>query len=274
MEKFNSWTQLITRAFQTLTSDIMEAMPSIIGAIVLLVLGWILARFGRFIVTKLSDRVGLNKLANKVRFDEFLTNANINSTASKIVGQVVYWLVFLVFLVAAMETMGWQEVSNEITNLISYLPKLLASVVLFGFGLYIAQFLRDFLKGATKSLGISAGKLISGFVYYIILAIVTLTALKQAGIDISIVTSNLTLIIGTILLSAGISYGFASRHILTNILSSFFSRKVFEEGQEIEFENVRGKIIEIGAVSVKLKTSEGYMIIPTNDLLNNRIKVS
>jgi len=274
MEKFESWGQLIADAFQTLTATIIAALPAILGAIVLLLLGWGLARFCRFIIIKLSDKIGLNRLANKVHFNHFLENANITSSASQIVGQVVYWLIFLVFLVASMETMGWQEVSDEITNLISYLPKLLAAVVLFGVGLYLAQFIRDFLRGATKSLGISAGRLISGFVYYIVLAIVTLTALKQAGIDISVVTSNLTLIIGAVLLSAGISYGFASRHILTNILSSFFSRKAFREGQKIEFDNVKGEIVEIGLVSVTLKTENGHMVIPTSDLLNNRITIS
>jgi len=265
---------MLTQSFQRFANQVMEAMPSVLGAGLLVLLGWLIARFARFALSNVLEKIGFNKITEKINFSEFLENANIKSTASKIVGQFFYWVVFLIFLVAAMETLGWKEISDEITNLIAYLPRLLASVLLFGVGLYIARFVRDFLKGATKSLGISAGKMMSGFVYYILLIIIVLTSLKQAGIDISIVTTNLTLILGAILISAGISYGFASRHILTNILSGFFSRRTFAEGQRIEMaDGATGEIIEIGSISFKIKTQDGELVIPTTELVNSRVKI-
>ena len=104
--------------------------------------------------------------------------------------------------------------------------------------------------------------------------IVTLTALGQAGIDTTIISANLSLILGSILLSAAISYGFASRDVLANILASFFSRKTFAIGQVIELDDAKGKIIATSNISVTILTEQQEkIVIPAHQLITNKVKI-
>jgi small-conductance mechanosensitive channel len=124
-------------------------------------------------------------------------------------------------------------------------------------------------------LGFLGGRLLGQLSFYLIVIVVGLTALGQAGIDTSIITSQLSLAVGAILLTMGISYGFASKDILTNILSSFYGRRIFREGQIIEMENGdKGRIIEMGSLHVRLRTEEGELVIPQSQLLNGRVKIA
>ena len=86
--------------------------------------------------------------------------------------------------------------------------------------------------------------------------------------------NNLMLILGAILAAAAISYGFASRDLLSNILAGFFSRHTFSIGQVIEIDGVKGKIIETTNISVTLQTGENEkVVIPSHQLITNKVKI-
>ncbi|HFC00209.1 MAG TPA: mechanosensitive ion channel, partial [Phaeodactylibacter sp.] len=226
------------------------------------------------IFTRILTAVHFDKLATQVKADDLLKKANISLTPSQLIGKFFYWLAILLVVITLSDTMGWESISKEISNLLRFLPKLLMAIVFFIVGTYIATFIRDIIRGATSSIGISTGKMISSVVFYFLLVMVTLTALNQAGMDTSIITSNLLLILGAVLAAAAISYGVASRDVLSNILASFFSRKTFGIGQVIEVEGARGEIVSMNNISVTIKDQNGNnIVIPTQKLINNNVVI-
>ncbi|GAB4395948.1 MAG: hypothetical protein OHK0053_07890 [Microscillaceae bacterium] len=273
MKDFSTWKELFFASFGAFLNVIVQALPSFLGALILLLIGWLVAKSLSFVVLKLLLNVKFDRLIEKPPLSEYFAQANLKAKPSEWVRKLVYWTVYLLFIVIAAETLGLEVVSTEISKLISYLPRLFAALLIFGIGVYIISFVRDFIRAATATLSMSAGKFISGFVFYILLIILGLTTLKQAGMDTDIITTNLTLIMGAIFFSFALGYGFASRDILSNILATFFSRRVFQLGQTIEVANVKGKIIEISSISVRLQTDEGEVIVPSNLLIKNKVKI-
>jgi len=274
MENITDWTQVAIQSLVALGQTIMSILPNVIGALFLILIGWILAKILSFAVKKTLSLLGFDKFSEKIRMNEALERANITITASQLAGKFVYWIIILLFFVTASDTLGWTVVSQSIGDLIAYLPRLFSSIIIFIIGLYIAGFVRKGLKGILDSLGVSTGTLISDFSFYAILIIITLTALNQAGIDTSIITSNVTIIIGGIILAFAVSFGFGSKDVLSNILSSFYSRKIFKAGQHIEMKDVSGTIIKIDSTSCIIKTKDGKIIMPVSKLLNEHVKVS
>lgn len=274
MNEVSTWSELFFRSLTTFGQTLMSAMPSIIGAIVILLLGWLFAKLVSGAINRILKAVKFNKLAENVNVKDFLEKANIQLSPNVLISKFVYWLLILLVVITAADTLGWSAVSDEISKLLGYLPRLLAAIVFFIIGVYIATFVRDVIRGATKTLGISAGRVISAFVFYLLLILVTLTALGQAGVDTSIITSNLLLIIGSIMAAAAISYGFASRDVLSNILGSFFSRRTFAVGQTIEIDGQRGKIVQMTNISVTIQISENEkLVIPAHQLITKQIKI-
>jgi len=273
MEKITDWTEVGLQSLMTLSNSVMRALPNIMGALFLLILGWIIAKILSFVVRKTLKLVGFDKLAEKVNVNEILGKANIGAASSHIVGTFVYWVIMLLFFVTASDTLGWTVVSESISDLISYLPKLFSAVIIFVMGFYIASFVKKGMKGVLDSLSVTSSHLLSSTAFYIILVIISITALNQAGIDTAIITSNVILIIGGAIFAFAISFGFGSREILSNIISSFYTKTNFAIGQEIEIFDIKGTIQKIDTTSCVIKTKTGLTIIPVHKLLTEKVGI-
>jgi small-conductance mechanosensitive channel len=125
----------------------------------------------------------------------------------------------------------------------------------------------------TNSLGSGAGKLIAGALYYFILILISITALNQTGIDTSLISNNLILMIGVLLLAGGLAYAYAARDIMRNMLSSFFGKSNFREGQRIRLDTIEGTILKIDKISVTIDSDGKKVVIPSAELLNNRVVI-
>lgn len=272
-EEISNWTELLFQSMRAFGENLMGTLPNIIGAILILFIGWLMAKLISSGIAKLLKVAKFDKLADMMNATEMLKRGNILLTPSKLVGRFIYWLLMLLVFITASETLGWDSVSKEISKLLGYLPALFSAILFFTVGVYFATIVRDFIKGAMKSLGISVGNIISSFAFYLLIILVTLTSLDQAGIDTSIITSNLLIILGAILGAAAISYGFASRDIFSNILASLFSRRMFEAGQTIEFDGVKGKVVGMSNISVTIQSGNEKIIIPTHQLITNKVKI-
>jgi hypothetical protein len=273
MESITNWSRLAYESLSTLSQKIMTELPNVLGALFLIIIGWFIARILSFVVRKALKVIQFDKLIEKINVDAILEKAHITIKPSDIIGKFVYWVILLLFLVTASDTLGWNVVSQSIHDLIAYLPKLFSAIVIFVLGLYIANFVRTGLKGLFDSLSITSGNMISTFAFYLIAIIITLTALSQAGVDTTIITSNVTLIVGGIVLAFAISFGFGSRNVLTNILSSYYVKQNFEVNQVIEIADLKGKIIKINNISCIVETTSGHVVIPVNKLLSENVKI-
>ncbi len=255
-------------AFQ---EQFLQVLPNVLAAIFLILVGWLAARLLSYLFGKLLKVVKFDSFANRIHANDMLRRANIWQSPSQILTRFLYWLILLLFFVTATDVLGLTVVSEQISKLIGFLPTLLSGMVLFIVGYYMATFFREVLSATTASLGLSGGKMISNFVFYFLMVIISITALDQIGIDTTIITSNVVLILGSILLAASISYGFASRHILTNMLAGFYSRKTFRAGQYIRIDNIEGEIIAIDSIAVTLQTPTEKVVMPTQELITKRV---
>ncbi|MEM1326404.1 MAG: mechanosensitive ion channel domain-containing protein [Bacteroidota bacterium] len=274
MKEFTNWTELLFESLKAFGERTMSSIPYILGALLILLLGWLFAKLISAGVTRLLKVIKFDGFSDRVKASEMLKKANITAAPSKLIGKFIYWLLMLLVIMTASDALGWSAVSSEISNLLGYLPQLFVAIVFFVVGLYIAAFVRDIILGTTSSIGISAGKIISTVVYYFLFVIVTLTALDQGGFDTTIITSNLMLIIGAILAAAAISYGFASKDVLSNMLAGYFAKNTFKVGQTIEVEEIEGTIVQQSNIAIKLQTNGGeHIVVPMHKLLTNNVRI-
>lgn len=252
----------------------MSVLPSIIAVIFIFIIGWLIAKIVSYSVTKILKAAQFDSAANKLDANKYLTKVNINLAPSDIVGRFVYWIILLFVFITASETLGWNAVSTEISKIIGFLPRFFVAIIILILGLYIAGFIRDMITGITSSLSLSSGKFISNSVFYFLVITISLTALTQAGINTSIITSNMFLILGAVLASASISYGYASRDVLSNILAGFYSRNTFTKGMMIEVDGISGKVTGSTNVGLTVKEDNGDItVIPMSTLIKHNVRI-
>lgn len=273
MEKVTEFKDIALQSLTTMWLEITKVFPNIVGALVVIIIGWLVTKLVVRIIRKVLKLAKANKLDDKLNEIEIIEGKKLNFDTIKVVSKFVKYLMYIVLLVTASDIMGLDIITNQISNLISYLPQLFAALVIFIVGLLFANFVKNGLKSLFESMDLSGGKMISQVVFFLLLTFISITALNQAGIDTEIITNNINMIIAAFLLAFAIAFGLGAREVVGKLMHTFYARKTFEVGQNIKFKNVSYTIDEVKSISVVLKNSEGRLIVPINDLTENQVQL-
>lgn len=272
MEWFKILQESMEKSFSKFGEQIMGNIPTLLAALMILFVGWIIAKIISGAIRKGLSLAKFDTAAEKLNITDLLKKGNVTSAPSRLVGKFFYWMIMLVVLTASADTLQWTTVSELLTDAVAQLPKVFVAIALFVIGYYIANFIKDLIIGATSSLGVSAGRIIGNIVFYMLMVTVTLTALENV-IDVSVITNNFQYILIAVLGAFSLSYGFAARDLTSNLLAGFANRNTFKKGQIIEVNGVKGEIVEVKNVSVSIQTNEGIIIVPSHTLMTNNVKV-
>ena len=259
------------------TPAILEKLQSSLltfgTAFAILILGWLLARFISKMMQKILKAVKIDALGDKINEIDILENANIKILPSVVISKLLYYILMLIVITAALEILSLDQLSQQVSKLIEYIPKLFSATLILIGGLIVANAIRGLLNAAFQSLNLASGKLISSFVFYFIFVSVLLSALPQADFQVDFLQDNLTIIVGGIVFAFAIGYGFASRNIMSNLLASLYSRNKFRIGDDIKIDGTRGTIVEMDSTSLTLETSDRRIVFPLNLLTTQRVEV-
>ncbi|WP_412561104.1 mechanosensitive ion channel family protein [Winogradskyella sp. MIT101101] len=273
MDKVSEFSDVAMKSLTNIWLEITEIFPNIIGALIVLIIGWIVTKLVVKLIKKILKVVKANKLDDKLNEIEIIEGKKLNFDTIKVVSKIVKYLMYIVIFVTASEIMGLAIITEQISDLLSYLPQLLAALVIFILGLLFANFVKNGLKSLFESMDLSGGKMISQVVFFLILTFISITALNQAGINTEIITNNINMIIAAFLLAFAIAFGFGAREVVGKLLRTFYARKTFEVGQKIIFNDQTYTIDEVKSISVVLRNENGRLIVPINDITENQVQM-
>jgi len=273
MDKVNEFSDVALKSLTNIWLEITTIFPNIIGAFIVLLVGWIVTKLVAKIIKKVLKAVKANKLDDKLNDIEIIEGKKLEFDTVKVVTNLVKYLMYIIIFVTASDIMGLDIITEQISNLLSYIPQLLSAIVIFVVGLLFANFVKNGLKSLFESMDLSGGKMISQVVFFLMLTFIGVTALNQAGIDTEIITNNINMIIAAFLLAFAIAFGLGARLIVGKLMHTFYARKMFEVGQKITFNEEAYTIEEVKSISVILKNSKGKLIVPINDLMENQVQM-
>ena len=273
MEKFNAWKEISINSFNNLFEVITELLPNIIGAIFILFIGWLANKVIAFFLKKVLKLIKIDALSDRINQKGVLGKGIKNLDISKIILLFIKCTLFLITITLAFEILELQTISSVIGNLLLYLPKLFGAIVLFVLGLYIANFIKSSLNKVFESFDVMGGNIIGNFVFYIIVTIVTVAAINQAGVNTSIISNNLTVILFIVLTSIGLSLALGSKDVISQLMKAFYVRKKYNIGQKIKVKNHTGYIESIDGISLTLNMEPNKIVFPISEIVTNDIEV-
>ncbi len=268
MENLNLF-ELLTGMVKSLA----EYAPNVLGAIVLLLVGWLLAKFITRILQKLLNKIGVDKLSDYINNMELFGESSFTISLTKIVATFVYYAIMLIVWVAAADILGIQAITDLLNDIIAYVPNLLVAFVYLLLGIFLADLARKFVLTTLQSLGIPSASLIAGFVFYFLIINILLGALTQAKVNTEFIAANISIILGGVVLAFAIGYGLASKDIAANLISSFYWKDKFDVGDELEVEGIKGRVKTIEKSHLVLETANGDAVVPMNKVSRNTIIV-
>lgn len=265
--------QFWTGLWEDTIGAIVMWIPSLLGALALLIIGWLVARLAQFIVRGLLGRLRLDALTERVGISRTLSNAGMDSSVSSLLARLAYWLILFVFILAAVESLGLIGFADTINQLVGYLPNVLAAALILLLGSLIAQVVGDAMREMTTRAGVTAGPALGQVVRYTLLIFAAILALAQLGIqtDLLIIAAS-SLLVATSLALA-LAFGIGSRDLARNIMAGFHAKESFEEGQRLNVRGHSGELLSIGTAKSLIKTSKGTVSLPNSVLMEEEVTV-
>ncbi len=252
---------------QQLLQDLIGFMDNLLGAILILFIGWIVARIITRVLRKVLKAIRIDRLAEKLNDIEMVAKSDIDIKPSIFLSKLVYYVLMFIFFIAATDALGMAVVSDLMSNLLNnFLPNALAAIIVFVIGIIAADFLKKLVKTACDSLAIPAASLIANVVFYFIFLNILIVTLAQLGIDTGFMETNLSVILAGIVLAFSIGYGMASRPVMSNYLASFYSKGRVKIGATLRINGMEGKVIAIDNASIVVKTQDSKVIVPLSRL--------
>lgn len=153
------WTQSLVTAMTALWTKVANFIPNLFGALVVVLLGFVVAKLLDTLLSKLLAKFGLDRLMAGTGLTKMLGRVGIQVPISTLIGKIVYWFVLLIFLVSAAESLGLERVSATLDMLALYLPKVFGGALVLLAGVLLAQVANGLVRGAAEGIGLeySAG---------------------------------------------------------------------------------------------------------------------
>jgi small-conductance mechanosensitive channel len=263
----------ILEILTSLYDDFISVSPRILGAIIIFFVGYVAAKFIAYIIKKILRSIGVDKLVEKLNEIEFLEKSNIKVIPSIVFSKVVYYTLLLIFTILASEYLAIEAITGLVRNILTYIPNLIAGLLVLIIGLLIAQFIQNILATTLKSLGVPSAKFIGVFIFYFIFLMAIITALAQVGIDTDFISNNLSIIIAGCVFAFALGYGLASKDMMANFLASFYSKEKIKIGDILSVSNVKGEVVKIDNASITLLTKDSSIIIPLSKLTSETFEI-
>jgi hypothetical protein len=246
----------------------------ILGAIIFFIVGrWIAKRLAR-VFEKIMIKVGIDKLADRLRSIDMIGRSRLEILPSQIFGRIIYYVILFIVIWGTADIVKIAALSTMIEKLFDYLPTLFSALVVFIAGLFLADFLKKIVLTATKSLNLSIGPIIANFIFYFLLINIAMMSLAQAGIETAAIKDNISIILGGIVAAFALGYGFASQPLLASMLAAYYNKKRISKGDFIKLAGTSGVITEVDNMSITIiGENDSKTIIPLSKLLSEPYEI-
>lgn len=259
--------QTLWQPMVSLWTKVAEFLPNLAGALLLLVVGYLVAKGIGVAIRKLLEKLGLDKLTESSGVASAVQSTGFDASASAIIGKIAYWLIFLLFMIAAADSLGLPRVSDTINGFVQYLPKLIGALLVVIIGLFAAHVVRTAVETASASMQLDYGKPLGTLIYMLIVIVVVSLAIGQLEIETDLLNQVVSIILFAIGAAVALSLGMGTRATAGNIIAGLYARDLFPPGDKITVGDISGRVIEVSTTNTLIELDDGTTYTLPNSVL-------
>ncbi len=265
-DRASAWAEPLTQAAAQLGTMAANLIPDLVGAILLLLVGWGAARGLGWLVARALERLGFDRAVERLAGDA-LGRVGFAGSSAAVMGRVVYWIVLLAFLMGAAQVLGLDALTGTIERLFAYLPNVLSAAIIVVLGVSVARLVGDVVTSGAGAANLSYARQLGTAARGAFVVMVVVTVLEQLGVDTRVLQTAITAVLAMIAVGLGLSFAFGSGDVVRGILAGHYVRQSLEEGQEVSVRGRRGRVERIGPVETLFRDGSGSWSIPNAQLM-------
>jgi len=218
------WENLIADPIRQMLSRIMAYLPTLLGALVILIVGWIVAKAIRRLVDWLLKVTRFDTLADKAGISEVIRKGDLKISAREVVSGLVYWLVIIMVLVMVVNALGLPKASDVLTSLFAYVPKVIAALLVLVVAMFLASFVSGIVQTAAGNANMPRPEVFAGVSRWAIIIFAATIALGELGIATLLVTATFNIILAGVCFALAIAFGLGGKDTAARYLDELKKR--------------------------------------------------
>jgi small-conductance mechanosensitive channel len=272
----NASREALVDSFTQAWSQVIMLAPKMVAMVVVLVAGYVVARWIGSLIGVIAEKIGLQTAAEKSGLARSMHDVGIRRPVPAIVGGIVFWLLMSVFVMAAFSILGLESVSLAMREVVNYIPKVLVATVVVVVGLLAATFVRGVVATSADRVGLSYAEYLAAGCYWVLSILTFIAAFNQLGIQFALLEK--LILIGSAGLAAGfaLAFGLGGRDVMAGILSGYYVRQRVQAGDTVSVAGLEGTVREVGPVATVIETVENGLVsrhsVPNSKMLQEAVR--
>ena len=224
---FQTWTEVTVNAFQSLWENFIGFLPNIFGALIVFIIGWIIAVGLEKLVVQIFRVLRLDNALEKMGAGKFFERAGLKMNFAGWIGAFVKWFLIFVFLLAATDILRLQDVAVFLRNVLLYVPNVIVAILILLVAFWLAGVLKKIVFASVSASNIKAAAFLSALTRWAILIFALFAALIQLGIAPGLLQTLVTGLIAMLAIAGGLAFGLGGKDLASNYLSKL-RKEIFD----------------------------------------------
>jgi len=216
-----SWADLLVASFQQVWTRFISFTPQLLGAIIVFIIGLIVAAGLAALVERLIGMLKVDKALARVGVEGYVERAGLHLNSGRFLGQVVYWFIVITFLLAASDLLSFFALSSFLEKVLLYIPQVIVATLIMLVTVIVANFLRKVVKASIMGAKLHSANFLGAVTWYAVIIFGLATTLAQLGLDVTILNTLITGVIAMLALAGGLAFGLGGKEYASHLIERF-----------------------------------------------------
>lgn len=212
------WIQILLESLQNLWFGVAEFLPLFLLALIVFFIGWLLGEVVKLLVVRVLDLIKLNHALEVTGLPKVIERAGYKLNASLFLGWLVKWFIIIVFLIAALQIVGLDQVNSVLNTIVLYIPSIIAAALVLLIASVAADLVRKVIVGSSKAVGSMSSSFLGAVAYWAIWIFAGLIALQTLGLAIALINTLFIGFVAMVALAGGLAFGLGGRDTAKEVL--------------------------------------------------------
>ncbi|MDP3991605.1 MAG: hypothetical protein Q8P66_01735 [Candidatus Colwellbacteria bacterium] len=213
-----NWADVAVASLQQLWFSFVGFLPELIGALVIFIIGLIVAAGLAMLVEKVLESIRLNTLVNKTGVDEYFKRGGLELNVARFFGRLTYWFIVIAFFLAAADILRFTALSGFLQSVLLYIPRIAVAVLILLTAIVVANFLKAVVRASVMGAKMHSAKFLGALTWWSVVVFGLLAALSQLGIAVTIINIILTGFVVMVALAGGIAFGLGGKDYASHLI--------------------------------------------------------
>ncbi|PIR48063.1 hypothetical protein COV06_01545 [Candidatus Uhrbacteria bacterium CG10_big_fil_rev_8_21_14_0_10_50_16] len=193
--------------FQSLLAQMFSFLPELLGAIIILIIGLIVAWALRVVVEKIVSAIRVDMLLKRTGVTDMAKKVGFNLHVGMLFGWIVKWFVIILALIAAADVLGWSQITQFLNDVVLYIPSAFIAAVILLMGVVLGSFVYDIVMTAVKASKLGGAHLLAGISKWAVFVFAFIAAMEQLGIAPALLQTLTMGLVGMLAIAGGLAFG-------------------------------------------------------------------